>query len=106
MADTGQVAKLNGQPADANDRTPGLSRVLGLWDVVFYGLVLVSPMATVPLFGISQEVSHGFMVTCLLIAMGAMAITAVSYGRMAAVYPSSGSGYTYISRTLNPIWVF
>ena len=88
---------------EANGGTPHLSRVLGLWDVVFYGMVLAAaPMATVPLFGISQKASHGFMVTCLMIAMGAMAITSVSYGRMAAVYPSSGSAYTYVSRTLNP----
>jgi amino acid transporter len=87
---------------EANGATPHLSRVLGLWDVVFYGLVLISPLAPVPLFGLSQKLSHGFMVTCLLIAMGAMAITAVSYGRMAAVYPSAGSAYTYISRGLNP----
>ena len=79
-----------------------LSRVLGLWDVVFYGMVLISPMAAVPLFGVAQKLSHGFAVTCILIAMGAMAITAVSYGRMATLYPSAGSAYTYIDRGLNP----
>lgn len=103
MVDSGIVVESNGKPAGANNGTPHLSRVLGLWDVVFYGMVLAAtPMATVPLFGISQKASHGFMVTCLMIAMGAMAITAVSYGRLAAVYPSSGSAYTYISRTINP----
>jgi putrescine importer len=95
-------AEGNRKMAESNSETPQLSRVLGLWDVVFYGLVLVSPTATVPLFGLSQQLSHGFMVTCLLVAMGAMAITAVSYGRMAAVYPSAGSAYTYISEALNP----
>ena len=64
-------------------------------------MVLVSPLAAVPLFGIAQELSHGFMVTCILIAMGAMAITAVSYGRMATLYPSAGSAYTYIDRGLS-----
>ena len=78
-----------------------LSRVLGLWDLVFYGMVLISPMAAVPLFGVAQKLSHGFAVTCILIAMGAMAITAVSYGRMATLYPSAGSAYTYIDRGLN-----
>lgn len=86
--------------------TPGgspqqLSRVLGLWDVVFFGIVLVSPMAAVPLFGVAQDLSHGFALTCILLSMGAMAITAVSYGRMAAIYPSSGSAYTYISQGLS-----
>lgn len=102
MIDSVKVVEPKGIRAAAINGKPHLSRVLGLWDVIFYGLVLVSPMATVPLFGISQEVSHGFMVTCLMISMGAMAITAVSYGRMAGVYPSSGSAYTYISRTINP----
>jgi len=34
--------------------------------------------------------------------MIAMSVTAVSFGRMASVYPSAGSVYTYISRGLNP----
>lgn len=88
--------------AEANGTAPHLSRVLGLWDVVFFGLVLISPMAAVPLFGVAQQLSHGFAVTCVLISMGAMVITSVSYGRMAALYPSSGSAYTYISRGLTP----
>jgi amino acid transporter len=41
-------------------------------------------------------------VTTLLLAMVAMSVTAVSFGRMANVYPASGSVYSYISRTLNP----
>jgi amino acid transporter len=86
---------------EANGTTPRLSRVLGLWDVVFFGMVLISPMAAVPLFGVAQKLSHGFATLCILLSMGAMAITAVSYGRMAAIYPSSGSAYTYISRGLS-----
>jgi putrescine importer len=94
-----------GQSAEitsSNASLPGLSRVLGLWDVVFFGVVLVSPMAAVPLFGVAQDLSHGFATTCILLSMGAMAITAVSYGRMASIYPSAGSAYTYISQGLNP----
>ena len=34
--------------------------------------------------------------------MIAMSVTAVSFGRMASVYPSAGSVYTYISHGLNP----
>lgn len=102
MAESSKVIEGNRKLVEANGGTPHLNRVLGLWDVVFYGMVLVSPTATVPLFGLSQKLSHGFMVTCLLTAMGAMAITAVSYGRMAAVYPSAGSAYTYVSQALNP----
>jgi len=89
----------------AQEGTPGrprLKRVLGLWDLVYYGIILTSPIAAVPLFGEAQVLSRGHTVTTLLLAMVAMSVTAVSFGRMANVYPSSGSVYSYISRTLNP----
>ena len=81
---------------------PHLKRVLSLWDLIYYGIILTSPIAAVPLFGEAQVLSHGHTVTTLLLAMVAMSVTAVSFGRMANVYPSSGSVYTYISRGLNP----
>ncbi len=81
---------------------PRLKRVLTLWDLVFYGIVLIQPIAPVPLFGVAQELSQGHFVTTILIAMLAMLITAVSYGRMAALYPAVGSAYTYVGRGLNP----
>ncbi|MGA8940361.1 MAG: APC family permease [Acidobacteriaceae bacterium] len=79
-----------------------LRKVLTLWDLIFYGLVLIQPTAPIPLFGVAQKLSNGHTVTTILIAMFAMMITAVSYGRMAAVYPSAGSAYTYVGRTINP----
>ncbi len=78
-----------------------LRKVLGLWDLIFYGIVLIQPTAPIPLFGIAEKLSDGHAVTTILIAMLAMVITAVSYGRMAALYPSAGSAYTYVSRTIN-----
>ncbi|MCC6389726.1 MAG: APC family permease [Bryobacterales bacterium] len=80
---------------------PHLQRVLSLSDLILYGIVLVMPIAPVPLFGIAQQLSNGHAVTTILLAMVAMALTAVSYGRMAALYPSAGSAYTYVSRSLN-----
>ncbi len=80
---------------------PRLRRVLGLWDLIFYGIVVIQPMAAVPLFGIGQKLSNGHMVTTILIAMLAMMLTASSYGRMASVYPVAGSAYTYVGRGLN-----
>ncbi len=89
----------------ANERqqasAPTLKRVLGLWDLVFYGIVLIQPIAAVGLFGIAMQMSDGHMVDTILIAMLAMMVTAVSYGRMASIYPSAGSAYTYVSRGLN-----
>ena len=81
---------------------PRLKRVLSLWDLIFYGIVLIQPIAPVPLFGVAQDLSHGHFVTIILIAMFAMMITAFSYGRMAAIYPAAGSAYTYVGKGLNP----
>jgi len=80
---------------------PRLKRVLGLWDLIFYGIVLIQPIAAVGLFGIASQVSRGHMVTTLLIAMFAMMLTAVNYGRMASLFPSAGSAYTYVGKGLN-----
>jgi len=79
-----------------------LRKVLGLWDLIFYGMVLIQPTAGIPLFGVAQKLSNGHTVTTIVVAMFAMVITAVSYGRMAAVYPAAGSAYTYVGRTINP----
>ena len=81
---------------------PHLKRVLGLWDLIYYGVILTSPIAAVPLFGEVQVLSRGHAAATMLLAMVAMSVTAVSFGRMATVYPSSGSVYTYISKGLNP----
>jgi amino acid transporter len=81
---------------------PHLRRVLTLWDLIFYGIVLIMPIAPVPMFGVAQMLSQGHFVTTILIAMIAMMLTAVSYGRMATLYPTAGSAYTYVGRGLNP----
>jgi amino acid transporter len=87
--------------ANGSSVAPRLRRVLSLWDLIFYGIVLIQPIAPIPLFGVVQERSHGYIVDTILIAMLAMMITAFSYGRMAALYPSAGSAYTYVGRGLN-----
>ena len=80
---------------------PRLKRVLGLWDLVYYGVLLTSPIAVVPMFGEAQVLSHGHAVITILAAMVAMTATAVSFGRLATVYPSAGSVYTYATRAFN-----
>jgi putrescine importer len=95
------VSTTTSPSVQAHDQ-PHLKRVLSLWDLVYYGIILTSPIAAVPLFGEAQVLSHGHTVTTLLLGMVAMSVTAVSFGRMANVYPSSGSVYSYISKILNP----
>ncbi len=82
--------------------TPRLRRILTVWDLAFYGLVSVTPSAPATVFGLAQLKSHGHAVDTILLAMVAMVLTAISYGRMAALYPSAGSAYTYVGRGLHP----
>src|SRR3954470_16752036 len=82
--------------------TPRLRRVLGIWDLVFYGIVLIQPVGAVGTFGLGNQRSMGHVTAAVLFALVAMVLTAVSYGRMAALYPAAGSAYTYVGRGLNP----
>jgi putrescine importer len=78
-----------------------LRRALSLWDLILYGIVLIMPIAAVPLFGIVQQLSAGHAVSAILLAMMAMVLTAYSYGRMAAKYPAAGSAYTFVREGFN-----
>jgi amino acid transporter len=84
----------------------GLRRSLGLRDLVFMGIVMIQPTAPMPLFGIASQEGRGHVVTTVLLALCAMIFTAISYGRMARIYPSAGSAYTYVSREIHPVMGF
>ncbi len=81
---------------------PGLKRVLGLSSLVLYGIILIQPTAPMPLFGAAASLARGHVVTTVLTGMIAMMFTAISYGRMATVYPNAGSAYTYVGREIHP----
>jgi amino acid transporter len=81
---------------------PGLRRALTLWDLVFYGIVLVQPVAPMGIFGVVSQEARGHVVTTILIGMCAMLLTAISYGRMARAYPSAGSAFTYVGQEMHP----
>ena len=88
--------------AEVPTGVPRLRRVLSVWDLVLYGLVAVTPSAPATVFGLAERMSHGHAIVTILSAMVAMVLTAISYGRMAALYPSAGSAYTYVGRGLHP----
>jgi amino acid transporter len=81
---------------------PRLRRVLSLKDLIFYGIVAVTPSAPATVYGLAEVKSGGYVVVTILAAMVAMVLTAISYGRMAALYPSAGSAYSYVSRGMHP----
>ncbi len=63
---------------------------------------MIQPTAPMPLFGVVHETAKGHVVTAILIAMFGMMLTALSYGRMAALYPEAGSAYTYVGKEIHP----
>lgn len=88
---------LSGQDSPAH-----LVRALRLRDLILFGIVLITPVSPMPIFGISSERGGGHVVTGSLIALIAMLFTGISYGRMARAYPSAGSAFTYVAREINP----
>jgi putrescine importer len=79
-----------------------LRRVLGLWDLIIIGIVIIQPIAPMGIYGVISNDARGHVVTTILIAMVAMLFTAISYGKMARAYPSAGSAYTYVGQELSP----
>src|SRR5213594_4310208 len=82
--------------------TPRLKRSLTLWDLILYGVIVIQPVAPMSVFGVLSDRGRGHVVTAILIAMVAMLFTGISYGRMARVYPSAGSAFTYVAQEINP----
>ncbi len=101
MASTNQARGGTGAPLNST-HTPHLNRTLGLWNLIIIGMVIVQPTAPMGIYGIISNKANGHVVTAILIAMVAMLLTAISYGRMARAYPSAGSAYTYVGQEIHP----
>mgnify|MGYP001239138211 CR=1 len=82
---------------------PGLKRALGLRHLVVMGVILIQPTAPMAPFGAISAIGNGHAVTTVLIALCAMLLTALSYGRMARIYPNAGSAYTYVGKEIHPV---
>jgi putrescine importer len=93
---------LSTEAAVIADSAPRLRRTLTLWDLILYGAIVLQPVAPMSAFGALSDRGRGHVVTAILIAMVAMLFTAISYGRMARVYPSAGSAFTYVAQEIHP----
>jgi putrescine importer len=80
----------------------GLRRSLTLWNLIIIGIIIIQPTAPMGIYGVVSNKGGGHVVTAILIAMVAMLFTAISYGRMARIYPSAGSAYTYVGQEVSP----
>jgi putrescine importer len=90
--------------AEASTKPTGgirLRRTLTLWNLIIIGLVIIQPIAPMGIYGVINNAAGGHVVTTILIALIAMFFTAISYGKMARVYPSAGSAYTYVGQEIH-----
>jgi putrescine importer len=88
-------------PAGTTDAGPRLRRTLTLWNLIVIGMVIIQPIAPMGIYGVINNAAGGHVVTTILIALVAMFFTAISYGKMARVYPSAGSAYTYVGQEIH-----
>jgi len=49
-----------------------LNRALGLWNLIFIGLVIVQPTAPMGIYGVISNKAHGHVVTTILIMIRAL----------------------------------
>ena len=89
-------------PVAKSPSGPQLRRTLTLWNLIIIGIVIIQPIAPMGIYGVISNAAGGHAVTTILIAMVAMLLTAISYGKMARVYPSAGSAYTYVGQEIHP----
>src|SRR3569832_1302383 len=78
-----------------------LKRTLRLRDLILYGVIVIQPTAPMSVFGVLSTRGNGHVVVTILLAMVAMLFTAISNSRMARVYPSAGSAFTYVGQDVN-----
>jgi amino acid transporter len=79
-----------------------LHRALGPFDLLAYGLVFITPIAPMAVFGFVFNASHGMVPLVYLIGLVAMVFTARSYMAMSHAFPVAGSVYAYAARSLGP----
>jgi amino acid transporter len=73
---------------------------LNLPSLIVFGLSYMAPAIVVSTFGVIAVTSEGAAPTAYLVATFAMALTALSYSKLASAYPASGSVYTYARKLL------
>ncbi|PHM29290.1 APC family permease [Xenorhabdus budapestensis] len=87
--------------ASTNNRVQ-LRRTLTLFQVVMMGLAYMQPMTIFDTFGIVSKLTDGHVATSYAIALIAILFTALSYGKLVKRFPSAGSAYTYVQKSMNP----
>lgn len=83
-----------------SSQEPQLARKLTLPSLIAFGVAYMSPGIVVSTFGVISVASNGAAPTAYAITTMAMLLTALSYSKMARLFPTSGSVYNYTRKML------
>ncbi len=78
---------------------PRLQRVLGVPELVLFGLAYMVPLTVFTTYGVVTDLTHGHLPGSYVLTLAAMLFTAYSYGRMVVAHPYAGSAYTYTQKS-------
>jgi hypothetical protein len=87
---------------NGREQATTLERSLGLGSIVLIGLAYMTPLIVLGTYGVVAQLSNETVPTAYLVTLVAMLFTALSYGRMASLYPVAGSAYTYVGKEMGP----
>ncbi len=90
---------MNTSPGETS--SPHLTRTLTLRPVVLFGLAYLAPMIVLGTFGVLADATEGSTPTAYVMALVALLFTALSYGKMSALFPVAGSAYAYTRRAID-----
>ncbi|VVM43467.1 Putrescine importer PuuP [Pseudomonas fluorescens] len=79
---------------------------MGLPALVLFGLAYMVPLAVFTTYGLVTQMTKGHLPTAYLLTLGAMLLTAYSYGRMVQAHPYSGSVYSYTRKAFGSYFGF
>ncbi|MGG5289415.1 APC family permease [Pseudomonas shirazensis] len=79
---------------------------MGLPALVLFGLAYMVPLAVFTTYGLVTQMTKGHLPTAYLLTLGAMLLTAYSYGRMVHAHPYSGSVYSYTRKAFGSYFGF
>lgn len=78
-----------------NNQTTGLHRVLGVWDIVFFGLAAIIGAGSFSSLGEAVFRGGPGVISLYIICGITCGFTALSYAEFASRIPTAGSAYTY-----------
>ncbi|UUZ61207.1 amino acid permease [Nocardioides sp. B-3] len=86
---------------DMTTDNPRLERTITLWPLILFGIAYITPFIVLTTFGVFSEASSGTLPTAYAVASVAMVFTALSYAKLAGLYPAAGSAYTYTRKAID-----